>query len=144
MLKLNPPTTTKQNKKTGPCLAQLSQHKTFECVDNHPNVTTISSSTKRKREKVCGLTPHLSAFGILLSTSESTSCSTSPLFWAAIGVIGAVYCCCILLLLAQWRIKALRRMVVGEETFENMEFREEIDKRKSKKGAKKPQQDDIK
>jgi len=50
----------------------------------------------------------------------------------------------VLLLLAEWRIKALRRMVVGQETFENMEFREEIDKRKSKKVAKKPQQDDIK
>jgi len=87
-------------KKTRPCLSQLNENKNFECVDNNLNVTSSSTNNNNKKmtTTVCGMTPHLSTFAILLSSSETTKCSTSPLFWAAIGCLGGMCLICLIAL----------------------------------------------
>jgi len=102
----------------------------FECVDNHLNRTRIGGE-----ELVCGSTSHLSTFALLLAVSSNTKCADSPFFWIAIGLIGGVCLFITLFLLLEWRVKAVKRLVLGEESFENHIFREELEanKRKSAK-----------
>src|SRR5690606_16627219 len=69
-----------------PCLSYLNKN-SFECVDED---TSTEKSTKEDSSKVyiCGETPHLSSFAILLTTSTTSSCADNQaFFYTAIGFI---------------------------------------------------------
>src|SRR5580698_9690303 len=100
----------------------------FECVDNHLNRTRIGGS-----ELVCGSTSHLSTFALLLAVTSDTKCADSAFFWVAIGLIGGVCLFITLLLLLEWRVKAIKRLVLGEESFENAKYRRNISRKKEDK-----------
>src|SRR5277367_3099092 len=73
------------------CLSFLNQEKKFECVDNHLNESSIHNHNPNHHHQekvVCGTSPHLSTFAILLTSTTQTKCSNNQAyFWAAIGVI---------------------------------------------------------
>ena len=81
------------------CLSFLKGKK-FECVDKQLNDTKSSKQQgdDGKSALVCGRSPHLSTFAILLASSTKTECADTPYFWVAIGlligvcVVGVVVC----------------------------------------------------
>jgi len=73
------------------CLSYLNGRR-FECVDKQLNDTNSNSRGRRGGAEtiVCGTSPHLSSFALLLSSSSSSECVEDVFFWIAIGLIGGV------------------------------------------------------
>jgi len=130
---LSPPSTSrpaggcKKESHESVCLS-FKTGRGFECVDNRLNRTMIGGS-----ELVCGSTSHLSTFALLLAVSSDTKCADSPFFWAAIGLLGGVCLLITLLLLLEWRVKAIKMLVLGEESFENHKYRRDISRKKQER-----------
>ena len=122
-------TTTTTNERNGmekeetkeACLSFLKGKK-FECVDNHLNTNTTTSSKQDGKSSssssvvlVCGRSPHLSTFAILLATSTKSECADTPYFWVAIGLLGGMCLCIVVVVIVEWRVRWVKRLVVGQE-----------------------------
>jgi len=115
----------KKEEKKSLCLAFINKKAQFECVDSH--LRTNSSGGNQLK---CGTTNHLTSFGVLLSSSSGTTCSSSPLFWVALSLLLYVILMFILILLAEWRLKIFKRLILGDTGMKNWEFRQQIEERK--------------
>src|SRR5690242_6965714 len=103
------------------CLSFL-KGKRFECVDRSLNESRSFNNNNNGKAKakgkkvVCGTSPHLSTFAILLATSSSTECGDNDVyFWVAIGLILGVCLFCAVLVVLEWRVAAVKALVLGEE-----------------------------
>eukprot|EP01101_Sappina_pedata_P001485 TRINITY_DN11567_c0_g1_i1.p1 TRINITY_DN11567_c0_g1~~TRINITY_DN11567_c0_g1_i1.p1 ORF type:complete len:142 (+),score=42.86 TRINITY_DN11567_c0_g1_i1:195-620(+) len=106
------------------CLSYYNDKGKFECVDKD---TSVDKSSQKNSEVVCGYTPHLSSFAILLSADSSTSCADNKVyFYTAIGLIGLTVICICFVLLAEWRIMLVKKLFIGPRAFKAYDFRRNI------------------
>eukprot|EP01101_Sappina_pedata_P011014 TRINITY_DN711_c0_g1_i8.p1 TRINITY_DN711_c0_g1~~TRINITY_DN711_c0_g1_i8.p1 ORF type:complete len:578 (+),score=102.22 TRINITY_DN711_c0_g1_i8:110-1843(+) len=107
------------------CLSYLND-KTFECVDDDIE-SEGSLAANKSKQVVCGYTPHLSSFAILLSASSESSCADNQAyFYTAIGLIGLTVLAIIVFLLLEWKLMPLKKMVLGEAAYKTHAFRKEM------------------
>src|SRR5262245_28338251 len=88
--------TKTQVKEKRACLSFFEEKKkSFQCVEPKNGGGKLNET---RGGMVCGTTPHLSTFAILLTSSSSTQCDTSIFFWLSIGFISADILLCLIVL----------------------------------------------
>jgi len=120
MEKKNPPHHC-QETEVNSCLAYREEEsKEFECEDSSLEEKEIGGD-----RFLCGKTPHLTSFGVLLSTSSTNECE--PYMWVSLALLIAAIVLSILFIVLGVTYQPLIRVIYGKEGYSQVEFRDKLE-----------------
>ena len=101
------------------------------------NIECLTNKLYFKNDFLCGSTPHLSTFGILLINDHNLRENNYDFVYAAVAVFGLVLCLSILIVISERIFKPCRKVILGEVGMKNYTFRHDLAKIKKQPVAKK-------